>query len=250
MATYGIEAIRYFDKVRTALNKPELIDLIYTFDRSGGFDAKLRSAGHSLTFYLTNDYCQETDIRSADLGGEDRKYVDNVDICWFETHGEHTLDKGEIELFFNTTHTYWIAYSSDWKLGDQRLNWLLVYGCETVDRNKVPGIWSMFNGMHIYCGAWGKMWDSPTTNECGEDVGEYLISGSTVSDAWTNGVTDWLIDNHPITVCVGDSATWNNGNIQWERSYLNRDHLYGHGNVDPSLTPAQQACIMWRWAEG
>jgi hypothetical protein len=51
-------------------------------------------------------------------------------------------------------------------------------------------------------------------------------------------------------VCVGNAATWNNGNIRWDLSYLNRDHLWGHGNVDADLAPAQQACILWYWTEG
>ena len=75
-------------------------------------------------------------------------------------------------------------------------------------------------------------------------------SATSLSDSWIDGVSDWYFDNHPITVCVGDAATWNNGNIRWDRSYLNRDHLWGHGNVEPDLPPAQQACILWRWAEG
>ena len=67
------------------------------------------------------------------------------------------------------------------------------------------------------------MYDGTTTDECGEDVGDNLISGDTISDSWIDGVSDWWVDNHPITVCVGDAATWNNGNIRWDRSYVREE---------------------------
>ncbi len=62
--------------------------------------------------------------------------------------------------------------------------------------------------------AWDNMYDGITTDECGEDVGDNLTDGDTVSESWIDGVSDWWVDNHPITVCVGDSATWNGGEYQ------------------------------------
>jgi Family of unknown function (DUF6345) len=83
--------------------------------------------------------------------------------------------------------------------------WIMAYSCKTVDRNNVPGIWNIFAGMHIYCGAWEDMWDGWTTDECGEDVADNLTDGDTVSESWIDGVSDWYFDNHPITVCVGNA---------------------------------------------
>jgi hypothetical protein len=94
------------------------------------------------------------------------------------------------------------------------------------------------------------MFDGITTDECGEDVGDDLTDGDTISESWIDGVSDWWVDNHPIAVCVCDTATWNGGKVQWNRSFLNRDHFWGHGNVDPDLPPAEQVCMLWRWAEG
>jgi hypothetical protein len=114
----------------------------------------------------------------------------------------------------------------------------------------VTGHWNYFAGLHMFCGAWDNMYDGITTDECGEDVGDNLTDGETVADSWIDGVSDWAVDNHPIVVCVGDAATWNGGNIRWDLSYIDRDHLWGHGQVLPDLAPAQQACLLWRWAEG
>ncbi|AFZ23088.1 hypothetical protein Cylst_0761 [Cylindrospermum stagnale PCC 7417] len=249
MAKFGIEGIRSFSNARAA-GVSTAGDLTYTFNICNGFDSKLRSAGHTRSFYFANTDCWETDIRDSDKGGDDVNWVDNVDIFWISTHGNHTSD-GQARLLYDIPRKNWRTFSGQWQLGENwNAEWVMAFSCETVDRNNVSGLWNIFAGMHIYCGAWGKMYDGITTDECGEDVAENLINGHTISEAWIDGVSDWWVDNHPITVCVGDADTWNGGNIKWERSYLNRDHLWGHGNVDPDLPPAKQSCILCRWAEG
>jgi hypothetical protein len=156
-----------------------------------------------------------------------------------------------VELLYDTPATEWVGNSSRWQLGEDWNNeWVMAYSCDTAALPTITGLWNIFARMHIFCGAWDLMWDGITTDECGEDVGDNLIHGDTVSHAWHDGVSDWYVDNHPVTVCVGDAATWNNGNIRWERSTINRDHLWGHGVVDPDLAPAQQACLLWYWTEG
>ena len=249
MARFGVEAIRYFGNARAA-GISDSGDLTYTFNRSNGFDSKLRSAGHARAFYWANTDVWETDIRDTDFGGDDRNWVDDVDIFWMETHGNHD-DASHAILLYDTPHSEWLANSGNWQLGENwNSEWLMVYSCDTVNRDHVGGLWNIFARMHIYCGAYSTMWDGITTDECGEDVGDNLIDGDTVCSAWHDGVSDWWVDNHPITVCVGDAETWNGGAIRWERSYLNRDHLWGHGTVNPDLSPAQQACILWYWSEG
>jgi hypothetical protein len=249
MARFGIEGIRYFANARAA-GVSSAGDLTYTFNRCNGLDNELRASGHTRSFYWANTNCWETDIRDSDAGGDDLNWVDNVDLFWIETHGNHTAD-GQARMLYDTARNQWRTFSGQWQLGENwNAEWVMAFSCKTVDRNNVPGLWNVFGGMHIYCGAWDNMYDGITTDECGEDVGDNLTDGVTVSESWIDGVSDWAVDNHPITVCVGDAATWNGGNIRWDRSYLNRDHLWGHGNVEPDLAPAQQACILWRWAEG
>ena len=154
-------------------------------------------------------------------------------------------------LLYDTPATAWLANSARWQLGEDWNNeWVMAYSCDTAALPTVTGLWNIFARMHIYCGAWDLMWDGITTDECGEDVGDDLVHGSTVCHAWHDGVSDWWVDNHPITVCVGDAATWNGGAIRWDLSALNRDHLWGHGTVTPDLAPAQQACLLWYWTEG
>lgn len=249
MARFGIEAIRYFPNARAA-DVSTAGDLTYTFNRSNGFREQLMDSGHQQSFYWANTDCWELDIRDSNQGGDDVNWVDNVDIFWIETHGNRTSN-GNARLLYDTPQNNWRTFSNEWQLGENwNAEWIMAYSCKTVDRNNVSGLWNIFAGLHIYCGAWDNMYDGITTDECGEDVGDNLTDGDTVCEAWTDGVSDWAVDNHPIAVCVGDAATWNNGNIRWDLSFLNRDHLWGHGNVEPDLPPSRQACILWRWAEG
>lgn len=248
MARFGIEGIRYCGHARAA-GVTTSSDLTYTFNRCNGMDSKLRGAGHARAFYWGNTDCWETDIRDNDRGGSDVSWVDDVDLFWIEAHGNNS--GGQALMLYDTPQTSWFTYSGDWQLGENwNAEWVMAYSCKTVDRGNVGGLWNIFARLHIYCGAWDNMYDGITTDECGEDVGHNLVHGDTVSHAWHDGVSDWWVDNHPITVCVGDSATWNGGNIRWDLSQINRDHLWGHGNVEPDLAPAQQACILWRWSEG
>ena len=77
MASFGVEAIRYFSNARAA-KVSTAGDLTYTFNRANGFDQKLRGGGASRAFYWANTDCWETDIRDTDQGGDDRSCVDNV----------------------------------------------------------------------------------------------------------------------------------------------------------------------------
>jgi hypothetical protein len=249
MATFGIHGIRYFGNARAA-GVSTAGDLTYTFNRANGLDEGLRDAGHARGFYWANTDCWENDLRDTDQGGDDRNWVDNVDLFWIETHGNRTAD-GQARMLFDTKQKNWRTFSGTWQLGENwNAEWVMAYSCKTVNRDKVAGLWNAFAGLHVYCGAYDNMYDGVTTDECGEDVADNLTDGDPVSEAWIDGVSDWAVDNHPVTVCVGDAATWNGGNVRWELSFLNRDHLTGHGTVMADLPPAKQACILYRWAEG
>jgi hypothetical protein len=249
MATYGIEAIRHFGNAR-ANNISTAEDLTYTFNRSNGFNSELSASGHTQAFYWADQDCWENDIQDTDSGGDDRNWFDNVDISWIETHGNHTND-GQARMLYDIAHDQWRTFSGTWQLGEQwNAEWVMAYSCKTAALATITGLWNIFAGLHLYCGAYDNMYDGITTDECGEDVGDNLTDGHTVANSWIDGVSDWWVDNHPVVVGPGDAATWNGGNIRWDLSAHNRDHLWGHGTVSPDLAPWQQACLLWRWAEG
>jgi hypothetical protein len=107
MARFGIEGIRYFSNARAA-GVSTAGDLTYTFNRCNGLDDELRAAGHTRSFYWANTDCWETDIRDTDSGGggDDVHWVDNVDLFWIETHGNHTAD-GQARMLYGTARNQW-----------------------------------------------------------------------------------------------------------------------------------------------
>lgn len=248
MARFGVEAIRYFSHARAA-GIDTAGDLTHTFDRANGLDGKLRAAGHTRAFYRANGAVFETDLRNGAQGG-DRHRADDVDLFWIETHGAHD-GAGHTMLLYDVPAAAWLGNSAAWQPGEgRRHEWLMVYGCDTVALDANAGLWNVASGMHLYCGACGPMWDGITTGECGADVGDDLIHGDTVAQAWHEGVCDGWLDNHPVSVCVGDAATWNGGDVRWALSILNVDHVWGHGDVTADLPPDEQACLLWMWTEG
>jgi Family of unknown function (DUF6345) len=250
LATFGIEGIRYWDRARA--NGFCMADTTYTFNICNGLSRQLlRDVRHRQEFYLHGDDCWETDIRDFDQGGRDTQWADSVDLFFIATHGNTEISGGGATLYYNVKMNEWFTTSDTWQLGEGwNCDWLMAYACSTVKLSRVTALWRIFAGLHIFCGAWDVMYDGYSLAEVGEDIGSALIWGDTISHAWIEGISDWAADNHPITVCVGDAETWNGGAVRWERSHLNRDHLWGHGEVLPSIPAGAQACLLWRWAEG
>ena len=99
MATFGIEGIRYFANAR-ANGVSTAEDLTYIFNICNGLDERLRSRGHTRRFYWANQNCWETDIRDTDQGGDDTSWVDDVDLFFITTHGNHEPD-GQARLLYD-----------------------------------------------------------------------------------------------------------------------------------------------------
>ena len=251
MATFGIEGIRHFSHLRASGEVTKADDLTYVFNNCNGLDGKLRGAGHSRSFYWAETDCWESDLRDVTLGGGDVSWADDVDLFFICTHGGFWDGRGH--LAYDVAIDKWLGDQNDYRLGDNwNLEWLLVYGCDTVNRDDPLHLWNAFQRLHLYCGAWAEMWDGITTDECGEDVGDNLVHGHTVASSWIDGVSDWWYDNHPIVVAVEVEATWRGGggNIDWANTTLNRDHLWGHGLTVADIAASDRYWISWRWSEG
>ena len=130
------------------------------------------------------------------------------------------------------------------------LEWLLIYGRHSIDLDRLLEHRHIFQGLHLFCGAYGDMFDSFTSDEAGEDVGDNLTSGDSVKDAWCDGVSDWWVDNHPAVVSVETEATYNGGNIDWANTVLGSDHLWGHGTTRADVKPDKQYWMAAAWEEG
>jgi hypothetical protein len=249
MARFGVEGIRHFSHLRASGAVGKADDLTYIFNICNGFDEELRDAGHTRAFYWAETDCWEKDLRDVSLGGSDREWSDDVDLFFISTHGGFWDGRGH--LAYDTETDKWLGDQNDYRLGDDwDLEWLLVYGCDTVNRDDPLHLWDIFQRLHQYCGAYDTMWDGTTTDEVGEDVGDDLTDGETVTSSWIDGVSDWKVDNHPIVVSAEAESTWNGGNIDWANTTQARDHLWGHGTTVADIGPAEKSWLSWHWAEG
>ena len=175
-------------------------------------------------FYWAETDCWEKDLRDSGYGGIDADWSDDVDLFFISTHGGFWDGRGH--LAYDTNVDKWLGDQNDYRLGnDWNLEWLLVYGCHTINRDDPLHLWNIFQRLHQFCGAYDDMWDGITTDEVGEDVGDNLTDGDTVTSSWISGVSDWWVDNHPIVVAAEVSATWNGGSFDWPNTTLVRDHL-------------------------
>jgi hypothetical protein len=258
ITSFGIEGIRYFGNARAAGFDAD--NMRYVFNICNGLDRELRDAGHQRKFYWGNDNCWEIDLRDVTSGGGgiDHQWADSADLFFILTHGRN--DDGNAQLLYNIETNQWVGNSSTWKLGNQagvipfpfpnQLEWLLIYGCKTIDKNNVFPHAHIFQRLHEFCGAYGDMWDSVTTDEVGEEVGENLTDGDTVANAWLDGVSDWFFDNHPMVVAAERKETYNNGDVIWSETTLNNDHIWGHGLTVPDIFPADLYYLSYIWEEG
>ncbi len=246
MARFGIEGIRYFDHVRDA--GYDAADLVYVFNICNGLRDRLNDAGHANAFYWVNTDCWEIDLRSVTMGGIDDDWADDVDLFFILTHGRE--DDGIAKLAYNVKINHWLTTSDTWRLGTDKLNWLMVYGCHSVDLDHLTSYGQIFQRLHEFCGAWGDMWESWTLDEAGDDIGDNLTGGDAVVQSWIDGVSDWWLDNHPIVVAAEQEATWGNGNPNWGHTTIARDHLWGHGTTVSDIFANDVFWLSCQWAEG
>ena len=249
MAKIGIEYIENFAAVRAAgVISGGGEDLTYVSDVAEGLREALECKGHTTTVSSIGTGVFEKHLRAQSLGGIDQEVADNVDLFFIATHGKYD---GAAKLLYNSNVDKWIGTSAEWRLGDTcNLEWLLIFGCHSIDHNRLLEHRHIFQGLHLFCGAYGDMFDSFTIDEAGEDVGDNLTCGDSVKDAWCDGVSDWFVDNHPAVVSVETEATYNGGNIDWANTVLDSDHLWGHGTVRADVKPDKQYCMAVAWEEG
>ena len=251
MATFGIEGIRHFAALRAsgAIRSTTAGDLTYVFNICNGLRDSLRDAGHTLAFYWGGNDCFERDLRDTEFDGDDDDWADGVDLFFINTHGGFWDGQGHIG--YNVEVDQWLGVQSHYRLGNNwNLEWLLIYGCHTVNRADPTHLWDVFQRLHEFCGAYGDMWDGYVVDEVGEDVGDNLTDGLSVSRSWIDGVSDWYVDNHPIVVAVEVEATFHDGHFDWPNTTQNRDHLMGHGTTVADISPSAKYWLSFSWSEG
>ena len=245
MAKIGMEYVDHFSAARAA--GYDVANLDIASDIGNGFENHLRDAGHEVVFAHRNREASERDLRANSEGGDDAQVVDSVDVCLVCTHG--TYDHGT-RLLFDIQHDGWEADSRRWLLGDTcNLEWLMVYGCASINKDRPLGLLNLFQGLHIYCGAYSYMYDSDTCDECGRDTADNLTGGKPVSDSWLDGVSDWWAENHATVLSVERAAQYVDGDIDWPNTVLCSDHFWGYGTTRGDIQPSEQFMMVVKWTD-
>ena len=249
---FGIEGVRHFGNLRA--NNPGITadDLTYTFNRCNGVYNELKGT-YKNEFYWSETDVWEIDLHKEEDGGIDEDMADGVDLFYIDTHGRH--DNGIMKLAYDANINKWIGESSDWKLGDNDLEWLVMYACSTINRDNFEAegwgrYYPLFHGLHLILGAWGDLWDGITTDEVGEDFADNLLDGDTLKSAWFDGVSDWWCDQEAAILSAERAETWNGGNLDWSQTTMNKDHYHGKGSVKSDIPHNQIYWIGIWWIDG
>jgi hypothetical protein len=246
LAKIGVEYIETFAHARAA--GYDAIDLDSPYYIGEWFTAHLEHAGHDIRFTRRNQSVGEKDVRDTALGGDDARWVDEVDLCLLMTHG--TYDDHRAILLFDVERDSWEGNSKKWHLGDTcNLEWLFIFGCHSVDRDHLLDLLGVFRGLHLYCGAYSWMYDSWTIQEAGQDTADHLIAGKPVADAWLEGTSDWWVENHPTVVSVERREQYVGGDADWPNTVLCTDRLWGHGTTRADVLPPDQFMMICKWSD-
>lgn len=246
-AIIGVEYVDSFANVRAAgVITSGGQDLSCPYYIAEWFGPILRDAGHTLKFLRNNQGVTERHMRDAANGGDDAQHADSVDLFFILTHGHY--ESGELQLLYDTHVDDWFGRSSQWRFGDGcNLEWLLIYGCHSIDGGDLLAHLHVFRRLHLFCGAYGDMYDSWTVDEVGRDLAHNLLNGRTVADSWGDGVSDWWVSNHPMVVSVERIDTWGDGDPHWPDTVMGCDHLWGEGATLEDVKPSEQYWMASKW---
>jgi Family of unknown function (DUF6345) len=260
VVTFGIEGISKFDnhnKWNHEHGTPtdsNLWDLPQIFNECNGLYHKLRKAGHTGLFYYTDNDCWERDLRPKEIGlglhgkaiaGIDDKVADNVELFFISTHGAMDGSKETTVLYYNIDKDDFLGLSGNWKLGDGKLKWLIMSSCGTINIKNVAPWHTIFHKLHEICGAYSLFY---AFEDLGEDLGEELVDGHTVADAWLSS-TQKHVFNPAVVIAAENEKTWNNGKPLWNLTTINNDHLSGHGHTVPDISKSDVFWISKYWVE-
>ena len=249
-AVVGIEYLDRFADVRAA-GKIDSggQDLSCPYYIAEWFGPALAEGGHTVKFLRNNHSVAERHMRDVAEGGDDAQHADSVDLYFTITHGFY--DNREVQLLYDNQVDDFFGHSKKWHFGDScNLEWLMIYGCHSIDSNDLPAHVGVFRRLHLFCGAYGDMFDSWTVDEAGSDLANNLLNGKTVADSWGDGVSDWWVSNHPMVISVERVDTWGGGDPHWPDTVIGCDHLWGEGAVLSDVKPSEQFWMAAKWWDG
>jgi hypothetical protein len=114
-------------------------NLLYTRHVANTFMSAMDGYGHEYIYNYGNDGAWSSDFDHPDFGGNSLKRTDNVHFCYYGGHGGQSGFDGRrvLALAFSSIHNPpnlapCFSLSAQWRLGVNRMKWLLLDTCKTV----------------------------------------------------------------------------------------------------------------------
>lgn len=183
--------------------------LPYMWDRCGWFVDELDDTDTS-AFYF-NLHGSKSRYSTCDSCGTG---VDDVHLMYTGTHGG-AINDTDARLVMWDQNVRALSGTDGWRYGDEatQCSFFAQYSCETLTASDSSGQmidrWrnAFRGGLRMALGSHDKLWDSTTTNECGEDFADDLQDGKTVRWAWFDGNGDWYADQDVKVLATGTGST-------------------------------------------
>jgi hypothetical protein len=215
--------------------------LYWVWERCSAFNRELGTSDWNRFYYnLKGDNWWLHDAL-YDPYGYDGSTLDNVDLFYINTHGG-TTDTTSVWAMHDIGQR---AYSFLMRLGDEsrQLSVFASYSCETmkVSDGKVwPRLGTMFRGgLRYIAGSHDTVYDSPSTDEVGEDFADNLQIGYPIKHAWKSGNSDWLTNQDLIVLATGSSS----GDCAFRRDYMRWSDYY----TFPRLRDGAISWVCWSY---
>jgi hypothetical protein len=195
----------------------------------GAFYNKMASFGYNPAFNFGENTAWEEDFKTYDNGGTDYKFVDRVDIVYYQDHGNP-----DGVAFSTFQDDDWMS-PSECSWGDGDLEWIIFDACsplawENEDLVNVFDRWHMvFNGLHIVCSF---STESNNVQSRGFWFSLHLSYGIPIRNAWFAACSltqDWTTGS----AVLYPSKSPDPHNPQLDDCHNDRAHGFGYVSSDP-----------------
>jgi len=209
-----------------------MTNLWYSVDAAEWFEiAILNYSNWNNKFGWDDNLAWEEDFKKDTEGGTDSLYADNVNLMYFNGHGNKD------GFYFGTNlHDNKFVHHSEVEWGDESLDWIIIDACEVLDNRDKRIVYSRwgkaFNGLHYIFGHSSIAWNAETR---GEDFIKYAMGSSLpVREAWVRATRETGAMSQTKAAYLRAGDTYN-------------DHLYGFGTVFiPSATKSEIRHVTWQ----
>ena len=178
----------------------------------------------TIAFHWADNDVFESDFVDAAFGGDDATWGDNVDLMWFQGHGNSS------GFATGTTQGDGFVDKSEARWGNNDLEWLVVHACDVLALGSgSTSVWNRwkpaFRGLHLLLGYGNSSYNvDGDGNEFGDDLAD---DDMRIRSAWVDANESEQPDGviYRYMGVYGPSGEWNRN-----------DYFHGIGSVSGDIT--------------